>query len=68
MTNDVANLYSDKIILAPMVKMNTLPFRLLSLDYGADTVYGEEIIDYKVLRSERRYNGSIYNFSLKTQL
>lgn len=41
-----------------MVRMNTLPFRLMALDQGADIVYSEEIIDHKLLRCFRRYNGN----------
>ncbi|XP_046736770.1 tRNA-dihydrouridine(20) synthase [NAD(P)+]-like [Diprion similis] len=48
--------YSGKIILAPMVRVGTLPMRLLALDYGADIVYTEELIDWKLLRSVRREN------------
>ena len=33
--------YTDKVILAPMVRIGTLPMRLLALQYGADIVYGE---------------------------
>lgn len=49
-------LYENKIILAPMVRIGTLPMRLLALRYGADIVYTEELIDWKFLRSKRRYN------------
>lgn len=52
--------YEDKIILAPMVRIGTLPMRLLALRYGADIVYSEELIDWKFLRSKRRYNGIVY--------
>ncbi|XP_012289246.1 tRNA-dihydrouridine(20) synthase [NAD(P)+]-like isoform X2 [Orussus abietinus] len=48
--------YRDKIIMAPMVRIGTLPMRLLALDYGADIVYTEELIDWKLLRSIRREN------------
>ena len=48
--------YVGKMILAPMVKIGTLPTRLLALDYGADLVYTEEIIDYRLLRSKRIVN------------
>lgn len=48
--------YRNKMILAPMVKIGTLPFRLLALHYGADLVYTEEIIDFRLLRSERVEN------------
>lgn len=33
--------YSNKVILAPMVRIGTLPSRLLALEYGADIVYSE---------------------------
>lgn len=49
--------YRNKIILAPMVRVGTLPMRLLALSFGADIVYTEEIIDWKLLKSERRVNG-----------
>nr|CAD7594079.1 unnamed protein product [Timema genevievae] len=48
--------YDNKIILAPMVRTGTLPMRLLALDYGADIVYCEELIDWKLLRSTRKEN------------
>ena len=50
--------YEDKLILAPMVRIGTLPTRLLALEYGADIVYTEELIDWKLLRSIRRENGN----------
>jgi len=33
--------YRNKTILAPMVRIGTLPTRLLALKYGADIVYTE---------------------------
>lgn len=48
--------YENKMILAPMVKIGTLPTRLLAIDYGADIVYTEEIIDFRLLRSTRIEN------------
>ena len=33
--------YTNKVILAPMVRVCTLPMRLLALEYGADIVYCE---------------------------
>lgn len=35
--------YANKVILAPMVRIGTLPSRLLALQYGADIVYSEVI-------------------------
>lgn len=49
--------YAGKTILAPMVRVGTLPMRLLALEFGADIVYTEELIDWKLLRSFRRVNG-----------
>lgn len=51
--------YADKLILAPMVRMGTLPLRLLSLQYGADIVYTEEIVDKKMVRTKRVVNGDL---------
>ncbi|KAL3653196.1 hypothetical protein CASFOL_002877 [Castilleja foliolosa] len=48
--------YRNKLVLAPMVRVGTLPFRMLAADYGADITYGEEIIDHKILKCERRIN------------
>lgn len=45
--------YQGKRILAPMVRVGTLPMRLLALKYGADIVYAEEIIDFKILKTTR---------------
>lgn len=49
--------YRNKLILAPMVRVGTLPFRLLSCRYGADIVYTEELIDWKLLKTTRKING-----------
>ena len=46
--------YRNKTILAPMVRVGTLPFRLTCLTYGADLVYGEEIVDKKIITCEVR--------------
>lgn len=48
--------YSNKIVLAPMVRVGTLPMRLLALNYGAHIVYSEELIDWKLLKTTRRLN------------
>lgn len=51
--------YNDRVILAPMVRINTLPMRLLALDYGADIVYTEELIDHRLIRCFRKINGNL---------
>lgn len=56
MTKNSGLNYKNKIILAPMVRVGTLPMRLLALEYGADIVYSEELIDWKFLKSVRRVN------------
>ncbi|CAG8657258.1 13354_t:CDS:10 [Gigaspora rosea] len=48
--------YRNKIILAPMVRIGTLPMRLLALEYGADLVYTPEIVDKKMIVSERQFD------------
>ncbi|XP_077166211.1 tRNA-dihydrouridine(20) synthase [NAD(P)+]-like [Paroedura picta] len=48
--------FRNKVILAPMVRVGTLPMRLLALDYGADIVYCEELIDLKMLQCKRVVN------------
>uniref|UniRef100_K3W5R3 tRNA-dihydrouridine synthase n=1 Tax=Globisporangium ultimum (strain ATCC 200006 / CBS 805.95 / DAOM BR144) TaxID=431595 RepID=K3W5R3_GLOUD len=53
----MAELYANAVCLAPMVRMGTLPLRLLSLRYGADLVYGEEIVDKRIIAATRVSNG-----------
>ena len=55
--------YRNKIILAPMVRVGALPMRLLALHYGADIVYSEEIIDFKLLKTTRRVNRKLLLFN-----
>lgn len=55
-------LYRNKVILAPMVRAGSLPFRVLALKYGADTVFTEEVIDRRVVnavRTENRLLGTV---------
>ncbi|RAL50604.1 hypothetical protein DM860_014546 [Cuscuta australis] len=56
--------YRNKLVLAPMVRVGTLPFRLMAVDYGADIAYGEEIIDHKLLKCERRVNDALGTIDL----
>ncbi|RLN15101.1 hypothetical protein BBJ28_00009318 [Nothophytophthora sp. Chile5] len=49
----MTDLYANKVCLAPMVRSGTLPLRLLSLRYGADLVYGEEIVDKRIISAVR---------------
>lgn len=49
--------FSNKMILAPMVRGSKLPMRLLALKYGADLVYTDELIDYSLLMAKRKVNG-----------
>uniref|UniRef100_A0ABM5EV95 tRNA-dihydrouridine(20) synthase [NAD(P)+]-like isoform X1 n=3 Tax=Pogona vitticeps TaxID=103695 RepID=A0ABM5EV95_9SAUR len=54
--NTTSLCFKNKVILAPMVRVGTLPMRLLALDYGADIVYCEELIDIKMLQCKRMVN------------
>ncbi|KAJ7564231.1 hypothetical protein O6H91_02G008500 [Diphasiastrum complanatum] len=51
--------YRNKHILAPMVRVGTLPFRMLAADYGADITYSEEIVDHKLIKCYRKINESL---------
>ncbi|KAL4166826.1 hypothetical protein KRP22_014078 [Phytophthora ramorum] len=52
----MSELYENKVCLSPMVRSGTLPLRLLSLRYGADLVYGEEIVDKRIISAVRMKN------------
>ncbi|KAJ1660190.1 tRNA-dihydrouridine synthase 2 [Dispira simplex] len=54
--NPLSQRYHGKHILAPMVRVGTLPMRMLALKYGADLVYTPEIIDKRIIKSQRRVN------------
>uniref|UniRef100_A0A8C5EHA2 DRBM domain-containing protein n=1 Tax=Gouania willdenowi TaxID=441366 RepID=A0A8C5EHA2_GOUWI len=51
-----SNSFSNITALAPMVRVGTLPMRLLALDFGADLVYCEELIDIKMVQCRRVVN------------
>lgn len=48
--------YEGKLVLAPMVRVGTLPMRLLALDYGADLVWSPELVDKAILGTTRQMN------------
>uniref|UniRef100_A0A8C5EHF7 DRBM domain-containing protein n=1 Tax=Gouania willdenowi TaxID=441366 RepID=A0A8C5EHF7_GOUWI len=52
----MVNSFSNITALAPMVRVGTLPMRLLALDFGADLVYCEELIDIKMVQCRRVVN------------
>lgn len=49
--------YSNQVLCGPMVRISSLPFRLLALEYGADLVFSEELIDYRLIQCVRVENG-----------
>ncbi|SSD60356.1 related to tRNA-dihydrouridine(20) synthase [NAD(P)+] [Saccharomycodes ludwigii] len=51
--------YTSKLCLAPMVRAGELPTRLLALRYGADLVWGPEIIDKKLVQCKRVVNNTL---------
>src|SRR4051794_16914598 len=68
MSNQNFDMYRGKVILAPMVKyamvylwfrVGQLPFRLLALEYGADLVYSEELVDRKLIETKRVVNDKL---------
>lgn len=48
-----------QLVLAPMVRANSLPFRLTCAAYGADTVYSEELLASRVSNCKRIENKCI---------
>lgn len=48
--------YTNGNFLAPMVRIGTLPTRLLSLEYGASLVWGPEIVDRAIIGTTRSVN------------
>lgn len=46
------------VFLAPMVRTGSLPTRLLSLQYGADLVWGPEVVDRAIMGTVRRVNAT----------
>lgn len=48
--------FAGKLALAPMVRSGELPTRLMALKYGADLVWGPEIVDRKVMTCKRINN------------
>ena len=62
-TTNLSDFYSSKKILAPMVRAGRTALRNLALDYGADIVYTEEIVDHKLISSRRFDNGIFFIFT-----
>ena len=46
--------YAHGLHLAPMVRIGTLPVRLVALDYGAELVWGPEIVDKAIIGATRQ--------------
>ena len=49
--------YAERVLCGPMVRISSLPFRLLALEYGADVVFSEELIDFRLAQCVRVENG-----------
>lgn len=50
--------FRNGLFLAPMVRIGSLPTRLLALEYGADLVWGPEVVDRAMMGAERRVNAA----------
>ncbi|KAJ1727667.1 tRNA-dihydrouridine synthase 2, partial [Coemansia biformis] len=50
--------YRNGFFLAPMVRIGTLPMRLLSLQYGADLVWTSEVVDKCIIGCDRVVDSS----------
>lgn len=52
----------EGLLLAPMVRVGTLPLRTLALRYGADWVWSPEIIDKKLITTTKKIEGNFIDF------
>ena len=61
--------YRGKMMLAPMVRVNSLAFRTLCQENGAAMVYSEEIVDRCMYESKRVWNAALgtVDFQSKTE-
>ncbi|KAG0671750.1 hypothetical protein C6P45_005015 [Maudiozyma exigua] len=57
----------DGLVLAPMVRAGELPTRLLALKHGADLVWSPEIIDIKLIQTERVENLTLHTVDYITK-
>ena len=48
-----------KMLLAPMVRVNSLAFRTLCSEFGADMLYSEEIVARCLVQSKRSNNDAL---------
>ncbi|GAM29170.1 hypothetical protein SAMD00019534_123460, partial [Acytostelium subglobosum LB1] len=58
-SNGIVMDYYDKMIMAPMVRVGTLPMRLLARQYGCDIAYSEELVDLKLAHTKRIVNDKL---------
>ena len=58
LTEKAAALYKGEA-LAPMVRASTTPLRALALQYGADFVYTEELVDRAITETQRVENKTL---------
>lgn len=59
--------FTRGLFLAPMVRSGALPTRLISLQYGADLVWGPEIVDRAIMGCERKVNGELADGYVESQ-
>lgn len=59
--------FENGLILAPMVRLNTTPFRQLCLKHGADIVFTEELISYKLHNCKRVENAKLKTIDFTTE-
>ena len=52
----------ESLFLSPMVRINTLPFRLLCFELGCDYTFTEEIISKKLKNSKKVFNKDLNTY------
>lgn len=51
--------YAGKLVLAPMVRAGELPTRIMALRHGADLVWSPELVDVKLMHTQRIENAAL---------
>ena len=61
------SMFTNKLILSPMVRVGCLPFRLVCLKYGADLAYAEEVIGQRLCEAIKVQNDALGKLLYSTQ-
>ncbi|KAJ5077009.1 tRNA-dihydrouridine(20) synthase [NADP(+)] [Anaeramoeba ignava] len=52
-------LFQNKVVLAPMVRISTLPTRIIAREYGANLCFSPETVSYSIINSNLQHNSEL---------